>query len=402
VPTFVIVIVFVIIFVARWHGGYLNAESRGYLSHYTSDRPILVKLLDCNRTEVNGAYQARELSYVLDYLDYNFCALCARWGFPHYLSLTSYVGLVILALLIASACRNLLGLSLAVTNALLLLFLTHPVVLFLGPVYRSAKIGSAVCLVALCYTVSKCRSPGRPATAQMLLVFLFSFLAAWFDRQGFFLVACGAFLLSLYSGAKRNTEYVVAVALAGVIISQPYGMLTLPKFAYSPGFFLLLAGLVFILFYSLANRNAQWLAGTMCAALAVHQAYNWWIMPAVMKKVVGYRPSFNYQAMDPNFILGRAWTVFGWGAGLFSDNLRWLLGGLPLVPCIALCLIAFWITIRDSDDPAFRYGRVLTMLAGSAMVMVMFSLMVCRESGILHAEQRLMYYPLPSVALISL
>ena len=416
VPPIFVILAFVPILIIQSHRGYLVPESRTYLAYYTADRPLLVTLLDDKGTE-NGLYQARELSYLVDYLDYNLCRLSARLGFPHYLSCMSYVGLVILAFFVAAFCRKALDLSRPMTNAFLLLLFTHPTILLLGPLYRSAKIGAAVCMAGLCCAIGRRRSdgtegipPGRPPMTQMLLVFLFSFAAAWFDRQGFFLVAAGAFLLVLYSTVKRHPRYIFAVLLLAVIIAQPYRASVLPSFAYSTLFLLVSAGAVFLVFYALADRHARFLAGAMAAAVVVHQVYNWQVLPRITEAIVGYRPSFDYQFIDPASIRGRALEVFGWGAGLFADNLRWLLGSMPLLPCAVLCLVALWVTVRDAGgsnrlpkpSAVLKDGRVLVFCAGSLLIMAMFAVMASKDTAILHPELRMSYYPLPSVVLMLL
>src|SRR2546427_124721 len=70
--------------------GVLNNEGYWYLPYYLSDRPLLAKVFDSRYTEV-GLYQARELSYLFDWLDSIFIAACVHVGVPHFLSVTYFV-----------------------------------------------------------------------------------------------------------------------------------------------------------------------------------------------------------------------------------------------------------------------------------------------------------------------
>ena len=148
VPAAVVFLVFFSASVYQWDGGYLGGEAYSYLRHYSSDRPLKAKLFDYRGTDVSWNYQARELSYLVDYLDYNVCASLIRRKVPFFLSTSSYLGALLLALLAGCWCRRCLGLDRPVSNALLLLLLTHPTFLLLGPVFRSAKMGATVCVTA--------------------------------------------------------------------------------------------------------------------------------------------------------------------------------------------------------------------------------------------------------------
>ena len=61
-------------------GGAIHPESyHTYLPHYLGDAPFLQKIFDVNVTDA-GNYQARELSYVFDWIDCHFIDFCVG---PH-------------------------------------------------------------------------------------------------------------------------------------------------------------------------------------------------------------------------------------------------------------------------------------------------------------------------------
>src|SRR5512133_1849240 len=68
--------------------GMLHPEAEAMLVNYTDGRPFGQKVLDNNYTDW-GTFQARELSYVVDYFDYNFVAASIRHGTVHFLSLSN-------------------------------------------------------------------------------------------------------------------------------------------------------------------------------------------------------------------------------------------------------------------------------------------------------------------------
>ena len=76
-------------FVAGECGGYVHMESTAFLRVYNdSSRPMVNILFDPLVTDWN-AYQARELSYLVDCLDARFIYFCARLGLTHFYSLSA-------------------------------------------------------------------------------------------------------------------------------------------------------------------------------------------------------------------------------------------------------------------------------------------------------------------------
>ena len=66
--------------------GVLHQEMCIRLPFYLSDTPMLHKIFDSQIVD-GDMYQARELSYVFDFLDCKFVEFSMGKGFPHFLSM---------------------------------------------------------------------------------------------------------------------------------------------------------------------------------------------------------------------------------------------------------------------------------------------------------------------------
>ena len=78
-----VALVMTVISVACRHGGVLYYEIVARLPYYLSHGPLLNKLYDSDYLD-GGMYQARELSYLFDYVDCKFIACCVALGHPHF------------------------------------------------------------------------------------------------------------------------------------------------------------------------------------------------------------------------------------------------------------------------------------------------------------------------------
>jgi hypothetical protein len=94
-----VALVMTVISVACRHGGVLYYEIVARLPYYLSHGPLLNKLYDSDYLD-GGMYQARELSYLFDYVDCKFIACCVALGHPHFFSLTNYVFLAAISLVL--------------------------------------------------------------------------------------------------------------------------------------------------------------------------------------------------------------------------------------------------------------------------------------------------------------
>ena len=67
------------------------------LPYYLSHKPLWSKIYDSDVLD-GGMYQARELSYLFDYIDCKFIDGCVALGQPHFLSVTHYVFMLLIGL----------------------------------------------------------------------------------------------------------------------------------------------------------------------------------------------------------------------------------------------------------------------------------------------------------------
>jgi hypothetical protein len=267
--------------------GVLNNEGYWYLPYYLSDRPLLAKLFDSRYTEV-GLYQARELSYLFDWLDSVFIAACVHVGVPHFLSVTYFVFSLLIVVSLWRFGRRQLGLDRAVLWLLLAMYLSGPHALLSGSYSRTAKIGVALALVRAVLVVHRALSrPRAPVAGRSLWEGLT--LAAWcvvacgFDRQGVFLTACLAIVLGVWSLGRGDTR-------ACVLLSAPAGAL-------------------------------------MVAAL-----YNRTVAPALTWHLNGYWPDFSYQHLPLSDLYADPLYYLREGGLLVLDILRFTYGHLTPPP----------------------------------------------------------------------
>ena len=76
-------------------GGYVHMESTAFLQVYNDrSRPVWEIVYDPLLTDWN-AYQARELSYLVDCFDARFIYLCASWKMTHFYSLSAMLILLL-------------------------------------------------------------------------------------------------------------------------------------------------------------------------------------------------------------------------------------------------------------------------------------------------------------------
>jgi len=151
-------IFFILLSVIVHDGGFLHPELEVYIPHYLSDKPLLNIIYDSRNTDT-GWYLARELSYLVDYVDYKFFELSVNLGYPHFLSLIHYVFSFIISMLLWHFCVQDLELGKLNATLLVLLFWTSSYIFVGGILFRTAKIGvaltSAVLFIILYRTLKR-------------------------------------------------------------------------------------------------------------------------------------------------------------------------------------------------------------------------------------------------------
>jgi len=333
-----------------WHGGVLEAETLRFITHYTSSLPLLDKVFDAATNDF-GTYQARELSYFIDYLDAEFYALLvARFDVTLFVPLSSMLASVLLAgALLAGIYRTMPNIGTWTATWLTACFVSSFEFLStMGVFYRSGKPLLAVAVVTFLFhvrNVHRKRSLSAPVLpdagrdwwiALALLVF-----AGLLDRQGVFYVG--------------------------------------------------LAGLTLLVHYR-ATRELGDLLGAVAISAAILITYNLGIAPVLTYALNGYWPGFSYQLVHP----GRALSPrYLWIAlHLLLENTAGMFGGWrPGTPMLVagFTLGSYFVARRLSVSRPLQCA--VLVLAGQV---VMFALMSFRHSPIYEwVDHRHWYYPLP-------
>ena len=177
------------------NGGYVHMESTAFLRVYNDrSRPVWEIIYDPLVTDWN-AYQARELSYLVDWADARFIYACASRGMAHFYSLSAMVILLLCVVMQQYFLeRDFPALPPYLCSLLSLAFVASPscreFVFF-----RSAKPLTGLAATAICFASWRIflrrdrESAGRKV---WLMLGAALFLAPLADRQGAFLTACFA------------------------------------------------------------------------------------------------------------------------------------------------------------------------------------------------------------------
>jgi hypothetical protein len=265
--------------------GLIDKEGVVFIRAYLADRPLLSAIFD-PRVNDFGAYQAREASYALDYLNVQWFAWLHGFGVFWLVPLTGILGLVALAAVHARGSRRLWRVGPA-GAALTLGWVLSGIVVqaSTGIFYRSAKIAVAVLLLALLYRAGKVlldRSASVRADAGVAALGL---TMALLDRQGvFFLLLVAGLVLAWHA-------------------TSPAG--------YRPPW-----------------RTSAGLVGALALAAVCAALYNRMAAPAIIAAVNGYQPDFSYQQLNLREGLwqGHLWRQ---ARAMVAQQAGFLSGGLP-------------------------------------------------------------------------
>ncbi len=335
--------------VVYWQRGVLDTEATLFVTNYLDQRPFLRQVFDPQGNDF-GNYQARELSYVFDWLDARVLDALFRHGVVLLVPLSSFVGTLGLMVALPWAVRRAFPSLPPTTTALaLLVYLSHFVFLSsAGLFYRSGKMLLVPLLLALAAVVIRAAREGEPLPPgrrlrQALLVFALACLACLLDRQGFFEVAAIA--------------AIVAVAI-------------------------------------LCGRRLQATLAALASAAALTTGYNLWLAPALVRRLNGYQPNFSYQALDLPKLVHKA-VRLQQAAELLGSYAQTLLGGLPGIAVAALLVLfaAVWLRPRPTRRSRARVlGVAALALAAQGLMLV---LMIHRFKPMYaFPDHRLCYYPL--------
>jgi len=353
---------------AMYHqGGILHPELELRLPYYLSNRPLLSKLFDSRVIEL-GFYRARELSYLLDYVDSQFIALSVRHGFPHFLSIVHYVFAILIGCILWQFNVQELKMNAWIGLGLVLLFWTSPTVFLSGVFFRTAKIGVALTTVILYFYIYKILVTDRQNKEYRLpasywwICFAISFTSSLLDEQGLFTL--------------------------GLIIG-----------------FLLLWILAF------ANINLYKLLAAFISSLVLSLIYRFYAAPYLTFLLNQYWPSFSYQQLPwPELFSIQGLFYLGAGLILYIDTLRFLIGSIPeiimgilLAVPMAVILVSY-IKIygfEKAENNIFRVAFIGLFLTNIIFIVAMYSLMVIRHPYFIEMRSS-GYYFLPVTAMFSM
>ena len=358
-----------------WNGGLIEAEATHFSRQYLDDRTVLQKVFDPHANDIN-TYQARELSYLFDYVDAQFFRSLPAYASPFFVPLSALLASCATVVVFYVGCARIAPL-LGPLTATLLLFVylsNHVYSVTTAVYYRSAKpLLAPVLLTTLFFLTSACRQSRTAASGNHRIV------------SGSFLIA---FALGCFMSLLDRQGFVYAVVMLAALA----------------------------LWYRIRGGRRDLLWGSS-AALSCMVIYNLFVAPWIVKHVNGYWPSFEYQKLDVLHLIGHPrhlvqavrWLAQSTHVMLGSFS-AWVYGG----PLVLLVIWKLWDTQRTRPDPAalirdikaraaerLREPAVLLvcLVAGSQVFMV--ALMIIRHPPIWDwHDHRLWYYPLPYQVLV--
>ena len=350
-----------------WRGGVLEREAAVYIAQYTGERPMLHKVFDPRANDL-GTYQARELSYFVDYLDAQFYRLVLReFDVPLFIPMSALVTSLALVVVFMWGVRHVTNNIGFVAGTLLLgcLLSSFVFVSTMGIFYRSGKGLVAVTLLALLFHVRRVqqRRKGSEPTMRLLtrdafVVFCLALVAGLLDRQGFFYVLTACVMLGVhYRWTKELRDLVAAFAVAAVVLLL----------------------------------------------------YNFVIAPVTIRILNGYWPDFSYQRLPPREVLSVP-IYAAFALAMLVQNALLVFGGIQFLAGLALIGLAgglFYVTrqVARGDRVNHIMSRlryepdrrvvIYVVLAFGAQVL-MFALMIARAKYIYFSlDHRYWYYAMP-------
>ena len=238
-------------------GGILDVELDQYLPHYLSDRSFLAKTFDSTLVEVDpGAPQIvwhgrkvtavrlqrpRPMSYFVDCLDAGVIAWSVSKGFPHLLSASLMIFLLLDYIIVWIFCRRYLQFDRYTSGLLVCLLASDPVLSCNLSYFRSAKPGTstfllaALCIVAALLIRRRELAPGIGRSLLLASVPVLLLTACLFDEQAVFMTAILAVTLFIEwrfpagtdtSATARNLLFTTVGALLVFVI---YGLAIHPR-----------------------------------------------------------------------------------------------------------------------------------------------------------------------------
>lgn len=352
-----------------WQGGVLEGEAISFMINYADDRTVLQKVFNTQLNDFD-TFQARELSFVFDYLDATFYLFLLRqFDVAFFIPLSALVSSILIVVIYRRGVRRTLpGIDRLTAELSLLPFLTCFVFIStMGLYYRSAK----------------------PLLAPVLLAVMFHILRSAQSRAG-------------HSTLEKGWGWVSRQSLV------TFGLLLIAALLDRQGFFYVLIAFSILFVHFLITRKLKDLLFAAGAAALLAHLYNWYLGPAIIWAVNAYRVDFFYQRIPAEELAKLPAHSLKAGTLLIA-NMAAMLGGYYVVGYLVLSLIAGWLLwkaialFRERMPGSFRErlasGPNLAVLYGLlvlALQLVMFSLMIARHRFIYDwIDHWYWYYTLP-------
>jgi len=331
-----------------WRGGVLELEVLHFIDRYLDDRSLLHKIFDPYTNDFR-TYQARELSYFIDYIDAHVFRQLLRWDVTLFIPLSAVIASALTVGIFFYAVRRYRGLTALTASLLLLVYLSNYIHLVtMGMFYRSTKPLLAPVLMGTAFYLAWIFEGGARRWAPLAVFGLFS-LMSLLDRQGFFYAIVGSGLVLAYALFTRKGWSIVAGAVAAVVAMT---------------------------------------------------AYDLWIGPWIIERVAGYVPSLAYQEVPKEPLLQA--LPYRQSAEILGESLTVFLGSTSKVVAIALvaaiAVAGIW-RAGPGRGPRLTLAAILAAVALSQVVM--FAAMIVRHPPLYDwIDHRYWYYPLPFQALV--
>jgi hypothetical protein len=201
-----------------WQGGLLETEALTFITNYTDERSVLRQVFDPHANDL-GTYQARELSYFLDWVDAHvWLGVVRQFNWVACVPLSAPLSALATILVLAAGVRRTLpALDRGAAGLLLLLYVSSFVfVSTMGVFYRSSKTWLAPTLLALLFVLRRLHQ--RPVRrSDLTLVLALALAMALLDRQGHFYVLASGAVLGL-SWLRGRTPRALPLTLIGAAV----------------------------------------------------------------------------------------------------------------------------------------------------------------------------------------
>jgi hypothetical protein len=215
-------------------GGFLlYGEADWFLiDHNNPDRSFISKII-CPHKHDAEHYMARELAHLVEYIDARFVHWSVMAGHPHFLSISNYVFVLMICIMLTRAMERFLVNKWVICAALLLLLFSPPI-LTSGNYIRSGHMLATMLMVALATYLQRKTFVDTPGLKESAVTFLLSLLLVWSDRQG--LVAAIA-ILAIIAVTRRDCWKPVCIPIVTAIAVHTFHYLYIgPKLiaAFTP------------------------------------------------------------------------------------------------------------------------------------------------------------------------